>query len=58
MAAGYFGREEERRQLERTIAEQTGREISVVIKENDTNRPFQDAYVDLEQVIHMEIEYE
>ena len=58
MAAGYFTREEERKQLEDTIAEHIDRQVAVIIKENDTNRPFEDSHVDLEQVIHMDITYE
>lgn len=58
MAAGYFTREEERKQLEDTIAEHIDRQVAVLIKENDTNRPFEDSHVDLEQVIHMDITYE
>lgn len=58
MASGYFAREEERRQLEDIIAEHVGKQVSVVIEENDANRPFEEAHVDLEQVINMEITYE
>lgn len=58
MAAGYFGREEERMQLEQTIAKQIGKQVSVVVKEKETKQPFEDSYVDLEQVINMEITYE
>ncbi len=58
MAAGYFKREEERMQLEDTIAKQIGKQVAVLIKENETKRPFEDSYVDLEQVINMEITYE
>ena len=58
MAAGYFGREEERLQLEGAISEYTGRQVAVTIKENDVKRPLEDTHVDLEQVINMEITYE
>lgn len=58
MAAGYCGRKEELAQLECAIAEHIGKQVSVVIRENNTNRPFEDGYVDLEKVIHMEITYE
>ena len=58
MAAGYFGREEERKQLENTIAQQIGKQVSVIIKEKETEQSFEENYVDLEQVIHMEITYE
>lgn len=58
MAAGYFSREDERKQLEEVIAENIGKQVAVQIKENDTNRPFEESHVDLEQVINMEITYE
>ncbi|MCI8489390.1 MAG: DNA polymerase III subunit gamma/tau [Lachnospiraceae bacterium] len=58
MAAAYFGKEKEQKQLEEAIAEYIGRQVSVVIKENNTNRPFEESHVDLEQVIHMDITYE
>lgn len=58
MAAGYCAREEERRQLEDAIADSIGSQVAVVVQENDTNRPFEEEHVDLEQVIHMEITYE
>lgn len=58
MAVGYFSREEEKRQLEHTIAEYAGKEVSVQIKQNESGLPLGDAYVDLEQVIHMDITYE
>lgn len=58
MAAGYFAREEEKQQLEDAIAEYIGKQVDVLVKENDTNRPFEESHVDLEQVINMEITYE
>lgn len=58
MAAGYFAREERRKQLEDAIAEHIDKQVAVLIKENDTNRPFEDSHVDLEKVINMEITYE
>lgn len=58
MAAGYCGRKEELAQLEGAIAEHIGKQVTVMVKENDANRPFEDNHVDLEQVINMEITYE
>lgn len=58
IAAGYFTREEEKKQLEQVIAGYVGKEVAVVIKQNETGLPAGDAYVDLEQVIHMDITYE
>ena len=42
MAAGYFGREEERKQLENTIAQQIGKQVSVIIKEKATEQSFEE----------------
>ena len=58
MAAGYFSREEERRQVEEAVAERIGSRVSVVVREAEEDRPFEESYVDLEQVIHMDITYE
>jgi len=58
MAAGLFGRQDEKQALENAIADRIGKQVSVIIKENDSNRPFEESYVDLEQVIHMDITYD
>ena len=58
MASGYFKREEEKKQLEDAITEYIGRQVAVIIQENDTNRAFEDSHVDLEKIINMEITYE
>lgn len=58
MAAGYFGREEEHRLLEDTIAQFIGRQVEVVVEESGGGRPFEEDHVDLEQVINMDITYE
>lgn len=41
-----------------TVSNSIGKEIQVQIQLNETGRPFEQAYVDLEQIIHTEIEYE
>lgn len=58
MAAAYFGREEEKMNLEQVIADYTGRQVEVSIHTADAGRNFEDTHVDLEQVIHMDITYE
>lgn len=40
------------------ISRAVGKEVQVQIQLNDTGHSFEDAYVDLKQVIHMDIEYE
>lgn len=58
MAAGYCSRPEEIGQLEEAIANRVGKKVSVIIKEKNANRPFEDDHVDLEKIINMEITYE
>ncbi len=51
---------EEQRMQEITdsISRSIGKEVQVQIKYNDTGQSFEQSYVDLEQMIHTEIEYE
>lgn len=58
MAAGYMNREEEHKQLENTITEQIGKQVAVIIKEQETGRPFEDTHFDLEKMIHEAIHTE
>lgn len=62
MAAGYFNRPDEHKQLEDTITEHIGKQVAVIIKENDTSGPFNEKNIDLDElinhVIKTEIEYE
>ncbi len=58
LAAAYFTREEEKKQLENVIAEHVGKAVEVQIKQNESGYPIQDAYANLEQIINMEITYE
>ena len=58
MAAGYFSREEERRQLEEAVARRIGGSVPILIREAEAGRSFEEPNVDLDQVIHMEITYE
>lgn len=50
--------EERKREITDTISKSIGKEIQIQIKHNDTGQPFEKAYADLEQVVHMPIEYE
>lgn len=62
MAAGYFSRPEEHKQLEDAITEHIGKQVAVIVKESDAGRPFEDAHIDLEKlinhVIHTEVVFE
>ena len=59
LAAEYYHREEHKKELETVIAQVSGKEIEVVVRENDSGRPAAQVYPDLRKLnIGMEIEYE
>ncbi len=51
-------KEDYQQQITDHIVRSIGKDVQVQIRKNDTGRSFQDAFVDLEQVIHTQIEYE
>lgn len=53
-----LAQEERVREITDSISRSIGKEVQVQIKYNDTGQSFERAYVDLEQMIHTEIEYE
>ncbi len=58
-ASDYFGRHpEHKEQLEMILADFAGKEVAVSLQTVNGDRDFEDHYVDLSQVIHMEIEEE
>lgn len=50
--------EEWQKEIKDKISKNIGREVQIQMKLNDTGHAFENAYVDLEQMIHTEIEYE
>ena len=50
--------EERRQEIANNISQAVGKEIKVQVQINDTGHTFEEAYVDLNEVIHMDIEYE
>lgn len=58
-ATDYFSRNpEQQKQLEMILADFAGKEVSVSIQAVSGSRDFEDHYVDLSQIVHMEIEEE
>ena len=49
---------ENRKQLEELLAEYSGKEVKVDLKTVENKQEFEQNYVDLSKVIHMEIEEE
>ena len=58
VAAGFVGEEEHRKEIGRVISDYIEREVEVQVQQNQSNRPFEEAYVDLSQLINMDIEIE
>lgn len=57
-AEAYVNSETHRLELEQVISAKIGKEIEVQIKRNDSRRPFEEAYVDIEKIINMDITIE
>ncbi|MBO6015558.1 MAG: DNA polymerase III subunit gamma/tau, partial [Lachnospiraceae bacterium] len=59
IASDYFNQHaENREQLERMLSEFSGKQIEVQLQTVGSKREFEESYVDLSRVIHMEIEEE
>ncbi len=58
VASEMLGREDHRKEIEKIISERIDREVEVSVQLNESKRPFEETYVDLEQLIHMDIEIE
>ena len=58
VAAGLLNEEERKAELENAITERIGSRVELRIQKNETNRPFEESYVDLADVIHMDITIE
>ena len=53
-----LSREETLQEISSIISSVIGKEVQIQIEVNKTQQPFEHAYIDLEKVIHMDIEYE
>jgi len=58
MAAEFLNVKEHKEEIEQTIAMHIDKEVAIQIQLNQTNRPFEESYVDLEKLIPMDIEVE
>lgn len=55
VSAGFVGTEEHKNEIRRIIAEKIGKEMDIDVRQVEEGRSFEDSYVDIEEVIHMEI---
>ncbi len=58
VAGAFVDTEEHRQELKEAMARKTGKEVPFKIEANQTSRPFEETYVDLEKMINMEITIE
>lgn len=58
VAESFVNTEEHREELREAMARKTGKEVSFKIEANESGRPFEESYVDLEKIINMEITIE
>lgn len=57
-AESYVNTEEHKQEIAAAVASRVGKEIEIRIQRNESQHSFEDAYVDIEKVIHMELEIE
>lgn len=57
-AESYVNTEAHLAEISRAIGENTGKEVEIQIKRNESARPFEESYVDIEKIINMELEIE
>ena len=53
-----LSQESRQKEIADSISRSVGKEVQIQIKLNESGHSFERAYVDLEQMIHAEIEYE
>lgn len=57
-AESYVNTEEHKQEIAAAVAARIGKEIEIRIQRNESQHSFEDSYVDIEKVIHMELEIE
>ena len=58
VSAAFVARPEHREEIERLIAEKTGKQMEVDVRQVEEGRRFEDSFVDIEKLIHMDITIE
>lgn len=57
-AESYVNSENHRQELTDAISNKIGKEVEIQIKKNESQRPFEESYVDIEKMINMDITIE
>ena len=58
VSAAFVAKPEHREEIERLIAEKTGKQMEVDVRQVEEGRRFEDSFVDIEKLIHMDITIE
>lgn len=58
VSAGFVAKPEHKEEIERLIAEKTGKQMEIDVRQVEEGRRFEDSFVDIEKVIHMDITVE
>ena len=58
VSAGVVGSEEHKEEIQRIIADKVGKSVDIEVRQLEEGRRFEDNFVDIEQLIHMEITVE
>ena len=58
VSAGVVGSEEHKQEIQRIIEDKVGKSIDIEVRQLEEGRRFEDNFVDIEQLIHMEITVE
>lgn len=58
MAYTYVAEMSHKQEITDMISRRIGKEIELMIQEDDSNRPFEENYIDLEKIVHMDIDIE
>lgn len=58
VSAAFVAKPEHKEEIERLIAARTGKEMEIDVRQTEEGRRFEDSFVDIEQLIHMDITVE
>ena len=58
VSAGVVGSEEHKQEIQRIIEDKVGKSNDIEVRQLEEGRRFEDNFVDIEQLIHMEITVE
>ena len=58
VSAGVVGTDSHKEEIKNLIAEKTGKEMTIEVKQVEEGRRFEESYVDIEKIVHMDLTIE